>query len=440
MIGHPYEGKEISSILYELHQVFVEVFFEVRSYLIEISSVTSPWTPKFFVVNNLTMSIIFEQFNHIVARGLFTEAITKENEDPVADLLSALYSGQGLKVQMSKNEDVVLENYLRSTSPDRLQVNTNTDTLPEVRRLPWLGQNRRSPEFPTKEQKVILSKTQAIPIYAVVNGNNELIVASPRTNPPRSSSEWFKERYAEIFNWTRDEGPVQVGLFFMNREDAEMYLQEVCKRDPRGSESNGLAVKRVGLNFFYETNRTSPPKVQVKLIADLEELTLLTTNKNKNITIHPKQKVSKSQFQGVPLYILRTQEIKGNLVQFSESFPKTDILYFFRREDAVRAMATLSPSEKVSAPKLELYNLESYLEDLEQTNAESIRKGTFVPTYESYIEKKSALREEQLEKKKPLLQTLHDSFDVKLNSLKRLYKGVVWIITSDTLPTEEDSW
>ena len=111
MIGHPYEGKEISSILYELHQVFVEVFFEVRSYLIEISSVTSPWTPKFFVVNNLTMSIIFEQFNHIVARGLFTEAITKENEDPVADLLSALYSGQGLKVQMSKNEDVVLENY-----------------------------------------------------------------------------------------------------------------------------------------------------------------------------------------------------------------------------------------------------------------------------------------------------------------------------------------
>ena len=165
-----------------------------------------------------------------------------------------------------------------------------------------------------------------------------------------------------------------------------------------------------------------------------------TTNKNKNITIHPKQKVSKSQFQGVPLYILRTQEIKGNLVQFSESFPKTDILYFFRREDAVRAMATLSPSEKVSAPKLELYNLESYLEDLEQTNAESIRKGTFVPTYESYIEKKSALREEQLEKKKPLLQTLHDSFDVKLNSLKRLYKGVVWIITSDTLPTEEDSW
>jgi hypothetical protein len=137
---------------------------------------------------------------------------------------------------------------------------------------------------------------------------------------------------------------------------------------------------------------------------------------------------------------LRTHEIKANLVQSSESSTKKDILYFFRREDAIRAMATLMPSEKFSVPHLELYNLESYLEDLEQTNAENIRKGTFVPTYESYIEKKNAQKEDHLEKKKPLTQTLQDSFDIKLKSLKRLYKGIVWLITSDTLPTEEDSW
>ena len=78
-----------------------------------------------------------------------------------------------------------------------------------------------------------------------------------------------------IFFGKQDRGAVSLGLFFVNKEDAETYLQEVCKKDPKGAEEIGLNVKTVGLDTFYELNRTSKPRMQAKLIADLEEIDLL---------------------------------------------------------------------------------------------------------------------------------------------------------------------
>ena len=62
------------------------------------------------------------------------------------------------------------------------------------------------------------------------------------------------------FLWKEDKGAVSLGLFFVNKEDAETYLQEVCKKDPKGAEEIGLNVKTVGLDTFYELNRTSKPR------------------------------------------------------------------------------------------------------------------------------------------------------------------------------------
>nr|BDA98085.1 hypothetical protein [Proteomonas sp. NIES-1005] len=383
---------------------------------------------------------MFDQLNYVFSQSMFAEQTAREVEDPVSELLSSLYSGRGLKVEMSGEDDVVLENYLRTSFSNRIQVDTSSDTnfAPNLDNANWIGKSKRSPEFPTKEQKALINKFRPVPIYTVVNGNNELIVASPRVNPPRSSTEWLEDKYSEFFQWKRDEGPVQVGLFFMNREDAEMYLQEVCKRDPRGAEISGLSIKTVGLNVFYETNRTSPPKVQVKLIADLKEVTLATANQNKSVGIHPKQKLSQGTFQGVPMYILRTQEVKNNLIQ--ASILKDQALHFFSIDDALKALHTVFPNQKGLSPHLELYNLENYILDLEQTNVDNINKNVFVPTYESYVANKMTQAEEQLEKKKPLQEVIRNDFESKLKSLQRLYKGVLWLLTSDTLPTEEDSW
>lgn len=116
-----------------------------------------------------------------------------------------------------------------------------------------------------------------------MNGNNEIILASPRQEISQTSIQWLYNQYYNWFIWKEDEGAVTVGLFFSNKEDAESYLHEICLKDPRGAQNLGLSVKSTGLDTFYYLNRTSSPRVQVRMISNLKELDLvITTNIKKD--------------------------------------------------------------------------------------------------------------------------------------------------------------
>ena len=94
----------------------------------------------------------------------------------------------------------------------------------------------RSPAYPTKEDKLILKKLHKVPVYSVINGLGEIVIASPRSLKPINFADWMYEKYFNNFIWSKDEGPVNMGLFFMHKEDAEMYLQEICAQDHKGVE------------------------------------------------------------------------------------------------------------------------------------------------------------------------------------------------------------
>ena len=89
-----------------------------------------------------------------------------------------------------------------------------------------LTKNRRNPQFPTEQQKLILTELKRVPVYTVVNGNDEIILASPREESNDNSLQWFYKQYYNWFVWKNDDGPVTIGLFFSNKEDAESYLHE----------------------------------------------------------------------------------------------------------------------------------------------------------------------------------------------------------------------
>lgn len=60
-------------------------------------------------------------------------------------------------------------------------------------------------------------------------------------------------------------------------------MHEICLKDPRGAQNLGLSVKSTGLDTFYYLNRTSSPRVQVRMISNLKELDLvITTNIKKD--------------------------------------------------------------------------------------------------------------------------------------------------------------
>jgi hypothetical protein len=89
-------------------------------------------------------------------------------------------------------------------------------------------------------------------------------------------------------------------------------------------------------------------------------------------------------------------------------------------------------------PNIEIYNLENFLLDIENT-PDSSSKLTFIPPYKSYIDLRSE-NSQQVSVKKNLTEEYIYKTRLYIQNLQRFYKGVIWLFTSDTLPSEENSW
>ena len=249
--------------------------------------------------------------------------------------------------------------------------------------------------------------------------------------------QWLYNQYYNWFIWKEDEGPVTVGLFFSNKEDAESYLHEVCLKDPRGAQNLGLSVKSTGLDTFYYLNRTSSPRTQVRMISNLEELDLLlSANIKKNLSfVNPKQKYGQNWFKGTPIYIIRTDDIN------SKKDTITKKLVFFSRQDVEKALEAFKKTDtklNIKEPTVEIYNLENFLLDLEKSPNNLIQKVRFFPPYSSYQSSSRNIEDVKIEssENKKIKKILNE----KVKSVQRFCKGVIWLVTSDTLPSEENSW
>lgn len=369
--------------------------------------------------------------------------------DPVVTLINKLSSGQDIRVNIQTETDNILIKDSKKSLIQSLEAQGNPleSNTPTFEKIFTLFLNRRSPNFPSQKQKYLIEKMRNVPIYTVVNGNNEIIMASPRSVKGDKSFAWLQEKYNEIFKWTHDEGPVTIALFFMNMENAESYMHEICRKEPKESEVLGLKIKSIGLDKFYHFNRTSPPKVQAKLIADLNEIdTVLNQCIGKFFcSINPKQRYSSTWFQGNPVYIIRLTQSNGKklLSQYNFYTNSEKKIVFFSKNDALRAWKvfnTKHPEYNMGKnPNLEIYNFESLVNDLENNDTNDLVDLFLVPPYESYQTSKKILESNAISKYTGLeLYTYHAK--LKLKNFQRFYKGLVWLLTSDTLPSEENSW
>jgi hypothetical protein len=160
--------------------------------------------------------------------------------------------------------------------------------------------------------------------------------------------------------------------------------------------------------------------------------------------MHPKQKYSKDWFQGNPIYVLKFhKDLKNKTIDqhsFQDSHEKN--LIFFSKEDALKAWKVFlikkSQLPLSTKPNIEIYNLENFLLDLENSPDSSLEIA-FIPPYESYLELKSQNNQKLFVKSSFTEESLYKT-RLYLKNLQRFYKGVVWLFTADTLPSEENSW
>ena len=120
-------------------------------------------------------------------------------------------------------------------------------------------------------------------------------------------------------------------------------------------------------------------------------------------------------------------------------------MIFFSKEDATRAWQVyMSKDNKIKCPNnpiVEIYNLENLLLDIEHSGQEEIENLIIVPPYKKQNTEKSIY---SLDTTEDSLPTNFDRYTfqakLKLKEVERFYKGLIWLFTSDTLPSEENSW
>lgn len=313
--------------------------------------------------------------------------------------------------------------------------------------------NKRYTNFPTAQQKLILKKLNTIPVYTVVSKENELIMAIPRDIEYGNIFNWLYKKYYEYFVWKNDDGQISMALFFMNKEDAALYMQSLGKSDTKIVEKNKIRIKKTSLAHFYYLSRTLPMGQQARLIADLLEIqkTVHSHIPSQLPRPHIKQSYTKNSFIGTPIYTVnialnKDTYDKKNLEVMRTQIDKYLNRVFFTLQDAYLAWEKICETNKTAKlsirPSVEIYNLENYLEDLEKSPLKILKKIEFTPSFNSI----KTLQEIKLNPPNKVEDTANNNIwkpikrYFKTEKLADFYKGVVWMFTSDTLPTKENAW
>jgi len=374
--------------------------------------------------------------------------------DPLINLLQDI-KNRKIKVIIPSQEDTIPyltnDNAIKKSVHVDIHVKNNNFKLEKPIRFPQIFKSQRSPNFPTLEQKVLIQKLKKIPIYVVVTNKNEMVMAMSRDSEENNLLSWVYKKYHNAFVWTEDEGPISLGLFFMNKEDAELYLHEIVNANPKMAERSEIEIKMVGLDTFYKLNRTSPPGQQAKLIADLKEIEKLVQNYIPKIghLTNPKQKYNKSGYKGNPIYVVKptvgiNKKNNMEIIDYDIKNLTSRKYIFFKLKDANAAWDKFCNDHKELKlplyPNIEIYNLESYLIDLEQSKTEVIKEISFVSTQDSF--KNVKLASEIQFKKSPSspAKEIKKLVAEKFKNFKNFSKKILWVLTSDTLPTEKNAW
>jgi hypothetical protein len=313
----------------------------------------------------------------------------------------------------SANHNILDVQQLRSSIIYNLKKSFNIEAPKHWTRL-W--KNQRTINFPSLLQLSLLNKLQYnyFPLFTVVNGLRQIIVAEPAeelnfdNNLASSLYQWYYDR----FIWEKDNSIIHEGWFFISPQDAEEYKEYIRIKYPRSANLNQLKILCTGIDFYYQLNRISPPRIQFRLFPDLVEVGKLIKNSKhrKDLTFDSRQKYGKDFFQGQPIYFIEPvicKKLYSNnravvnyyyqtpLDSFKQKYPAV----FFNKSVAIMAwekFKTMMPDYKLPKyPKLRVYNLEDFIKDHESDELTNQQKFLLVPSEESYKRINDITHEEQ---------------------------------------------
>lgn len=200
-----------------------------------------------------------------------------------------------------------------------------------------------SSNFFAKKTKTIQAELENIPIYAILNGQREIVLSKPSNLLGSKTIQTFFDQtiYNQFGSFDQSvEKKQQLGLFFLNSEDADNYLQEIARLDAEGTQTVGLSIHCTNLKSAYRVTREYHPGIDFRFVPKLEEI--------KNL-LESKTFQNNEYFKGVPIYI----------VKLADGSSKNSLNYvFFEKTQADEFIKIKKVNSIIS-------NLEDLLEEME---------------------------------------------------------------------------
>jgi hypothetical protein len=133
----------------------------------------------------------------------------------------------------------------------------------------------------------ILNYFNTVPVYVILNGSEEIVLGKTELNnfsqlAKSPVSTISKKMYDfcgsfEDKNLTRESN---LGLFFLNKKDAENYIKELILKDRQGVNIKGVSINCISLLSAYNLMCEHHPGFDFRFIPDIKEvISLLEANR-----------------------------------------------------------------------------------------------------------------------------------------------------------------
>lgn len=137
--------------------------------------------------------------------------------------------------------------------------------------------------FFIKKTKEIQNSLANVPVFVILNGNREIILNKPsNTLGAKTFTNYINEKLYDscgAFD-PRVEKRLELGLFFLNHLDAEVFLKEVARSDFEGTKTLGLSVHCISLDSAYKITREHHPGIDFRFVPNFNEVKELLNYKN----------------------------------------------------------------------------------------------------------------------------------------------------------------
>ena len=126
----------------------------------------------------------------------------------------------------------------------------------------------------------------SVPVYVILNGSEEIVLGKTMLS---NSNQLTKEPISNIsrkiydlsgsFEDNRLTRESHLGLFFLNKRDAEAYMKELLIKDSRGVDIQGVSINCISLLSAYNLMCDHHPGFDFRFVPDMDEVvSLLETN------------------------------------------------------------------------------------------------------------------------------------------------------------------